>query len=136
MVLTCTRQNDLAFRELLEFGSHAVAVSALQFTSDGQTLLSGSWDAAVRAWDVTTGQPMRELLGHSGPVRALALSPDARVLASTGFDGTARLWDLGDGEELTAFEVGEKLHAIAFAPTPPAPQPRSTSGRRARTPRR
>jgi WD40 repeat protein len=86
------------------------------FTPDGQTLLSGGWDAVVRAWDVTTAQPMRALLGHAGPVRTLALSSDARVLASAGFDGTARLWDLEDGEELAALEAGEKLHAVAFAP--------------------
>ncbi|GAA3817368.1 caspase family protein [Streptomyces phyllanthi] len=82
------------------FAGHTKAVRAVACTElDGRAVaVSGSWDSAVRIWDLTTGQSLGgPLTGHTGGVSAVACTElDGRPVAVTGSeDGTVRIWDLG-----------------------------------------
>ena len=63
--------------------------------------VTGSWDATVRIWDLTTGTPIGDpLTGHTDAVAAVATAvlPDGRPVAVTGsWDDTVRIWDLTTG---------------------------------------
>jgi WD40 repeat protein/transcriptional regulator with XRE-family HTH domain len=74
--------------------AHTDRVWALAFSPDERTLVSGSWDGALKVWDPATG----DLLWsgwHASYINAVAFAPDGSMLASCGSDGTVRLWDTG-----------------------------------------
>jgi hypothetical protein len=60
-------------------------------------LISGSFDNAIKVWDVSRGGCVRELSGHEGFINSLIALPDGR-LASGSSDKTIKLWNLETGE--------------------------------------
>jgi len=77
--------------------AHRGRVSALCFSPDNQTLLTGGFDRTIRIWDLETGDEIRSITGHQGDVVDLAFAPDGQSIVSAG-DNTARIWSLATGE--------------------------------------
>lgn len=78
---------------------HTNIVLDLQFSRDGQSLLSSSADHTARVWDVSAGprQAVSQVLkGHTAPVYSAAWAPDGRRIATGSLDGTARIWMRAD----------------------------------------
>ena len=81
---------------------HRNWVSALAFTPDGESLVTGSYNGVVLIWDARTGATWGALVQLS-IVFSLAVSPDGRFLAAgTANDGSnqasdVQLWDLATG---------------------------------------
>jgi WD40 repeat protein len=75
---------------------HTRAATAVIFSPDGQTLISGSADTTVRFWDVAKGREYGMLKGHQAApgfeALAVALSPDGNWLATASFDHTVKVW--------------------------------------------
>ena len=69
---------------------HSAPVVALAVSPDGSTLASACWDASVRLWPLSGGEP-RVLEGHRGNVNAVAFLADG-TLASAGYDAAVILW--------------------------------------------
>lgn len=71
---------------------------ALCFTAEGDRVLSGSLDGAIRVWHVRSCEELAVLRGHEQGVYGLSLTPDGDVAVSGGGDGTVRIWSTsGDG---------------------------------------
>jgi hypothetical protein len=82
-------------------------------------VVSGGYDATVRAWDLESRELLHQpLRGHDGEVNALALGElhGRAIVASGGNDRTVRLWDLVSGESLGAALQGHrrKVRAVAI----------------------
>jgi WD40 repeat protein/transcriptional regulator with XRE-family HTH domain len=77
---------------------HKDWVRSVAFSSDGNTILSGSDDQTIRLWNVASGQCNRTLYGHTGQVYSVAISSDRRTLASGSEDQSIRLWDMNTGQ--------------------------------------
>ncbi|MEM9090427.1 MAG: caspase family protein [Cyanobacteria bacterium P01_F01_bin.53] len=73
---------------------HNGGVSALTFSADGQTLVSGSASGMVQLWDSQSGQRLKRLFGEAGAVNALGLSSDGQLLVSGAIQGGLGLWDM------------------------------------------
>jgi WD40 repeat protein len=73
---------------------YADPMNCLAFSADGETMVSGGQDHAVKLWDVATGQEIAALGEHEAAVFAVDFSPDGRQVASGGFDKTVRLWNI------------------------------------------
>jgi WD40 repeat protein len=73
---------------------HVSVPYAIAYSHDGRTLLSGSFDSTVRAWEPFSGAQLAELKGHSGPVYGVALSPDGRIAYSAAADTNVIIWDM------------------------------------------
>ncbi|MGC9084242.1 MAG: WD40 repeat domain-containing protein [Anaerolineae bacterium] len=64
-------------------------MNAVAVSPDGRTIVSGSDDRTVRAWDLETGAS-RLLFWNDASIRSLALSWDGRTLACG--DASGRVW--------------------------------------------
>ena len=74
-------------------------INDLQFTPDGQMVVSGENDTkTLKYWDVTSGELADEFEAPD-TIFSYAFSQDGSVLIS-GETHFANLWDLGSGEEL------------------------------------
>jgi WD40 repeat protein len=117
---------------------HSKRAYTVAFSPNGEILASGSWDEAIRLWDVSdpdnakaipdpvTGDPDGvELTGHAWGVGSVAFSPpDGRqwLVAGDG-DGRIHLWDVSDpgnaqliGEPLAGHTKGKGVESVAFSP--------------------
>ena len=75
-------------------------VLCVALSSDGGRVVSGSDDGAVRVWDASSGECVRELRGHSDFVRSVALSSDGSRVVSCSDDSTVYVWDASSGERV------------------------------------
>eukprot|EP00696_Hemimastix_kukwesjijk_P017431 gnl/Hemi2/6110_TR2112_c0_g2_i1.p2 gnl/Hemi2/6110_TR2112_c0_g2~~gnl/Hemi2/6110_TR2112_c0_g2_i1.p2 ORF type:complete len:140 (+),score=39.36 gnl/Hemi2/6110_TR2112_c0_g2_i1:591-1010(+) len=81
---------------------HTAKVNCLRF--DGNMLLSGSADASLRIWDISTGACSRVLSGHQNGSSIMCLAFDHWRIASAGWDCVITLWDLATGERVRTLE--------------------------------
>ena len=70
--------------------------TSIVFSPNGDVLVSGSYDATIRLWDITTGEQLETLDGHTYSITSVAVSPDGRTIASGSYDGTVLLWAFPD----------------------------------------
>jgi len=84
------------FRELL---GHTAAVRCVEFSSDGQRLISGGHDNSIRIWGLESGASLKTLRGHGKWIRSCAFSSDGLWAFSGGYDETAKLWNIEGYEE-------------------------------------
>jgi len=77
---------------------HSHAVRAL--AAKGRTMVSGSYDCTVRAWDIMTGECTQVMRGHSQKIYSVVLDGSRGRCASGSMDNTVRLWDLATGNTI------------------------------------
>jgi WD40 repeat protein len=111
---------------VLDSGGHTGSIRKLLFTPDGKQLISVSDDNTIRAWDVTSGAPLRVLRppinsATGGKLFAAALTPDGQTLAAGGWawnrgEIPIYLIDLATGRILRTLE-GHKssIQSLAFS---------------------
>ena len=94
---------------------HTLEVSAVAFSLDGQSILTGSRDKTAILWDLN-GIELQKFQGHTSEVSAVAFSPDGQSILTGSADKTAILWDL-NGTELQKFQGHtSEVSAVAFSP--------------------
>ena len=80
-------------RERAVLKGHKGQVSAVAFSPDGRTLMTGSWDQTVRLWDVATGLERANYNWDIGRVYCVTYAPDGLRLAAGGDLGRVVVWD-------------------------------------------
>jgi len=96
---------DLATLEpVREFAGHRGEISRIQFSPDGQQLISASADNSVRVWSVETGDELHSVRTPGSPITDVAISPDGRMLATadTFLTNNVKIWDLATETQLRA----------------------------------
>lgn len=97
--------------------SQAVVNDFILFAPDGKTLISVSWDNALRIWDIAQGTCLKTLLGHTRWVRGCDVSKNGQYIISASEDLTLRLWDSQSGECLRLFTGHSMMvRKCAFSP--------------------
>ncbi|KAI7898629.1 guanine nucleotide-binding protein subunit beta-2-like 1 [Cokeromyces recurvatus] len=72
---------------------HNNIIQDLAISSDGQFVLSASWDHTLRLWDLEAGKTVRRFVGHEKDVLSVAFSADNRQIVSSSRDRTIKLWN-------------------------------------------
>ncbi|MEM6854268.1 MAG: WD40 repeat domain-containing protein [Planctomycetota bacterium] len=78
---------------------HRHVINSLEFSPDGERLVSGSYDHTARVWAVKTRAalavlpPDTEAYQAEGDVRGITFSPDAKWIAAVYSKGMIRFWD-------------------------------------------
>nr|WP_224247481.1 TIR domain-containing protein [Hyalangium gracile] len=102
---------------LVPSSGHSSRVTACAWSPDGQRVLSGSDDRAMKVWDAASGECLLTLSGHGGPVNACAWSPDGQCVLSGSSDRAMKVWDAASGEcLLTLSGHGGEVNACAWSP--------------------
>ncbi len=87
---------DVAPRDLRR---HEGPVTTLAFTTDGDSLASGSADRTVRLWKTSTGAHQLSMVGHEGALCGLVFAPGGRQVLAGGIDGMLRVFARSTGVE-------------------------------------
>src|SRR5438270_1608897 len=99
----------------LVWQAHTDIVTALAFSPDERTLATGSWDGALKLWDVES----RAALWSGWQTKAticLAFAPGGSLLASGGYEATVRLWDVKLGTALEDVPHPGPVLSLAWSP--------------------
>lgn len=88
---------------------HQMAVTSVDFSPDGKSLVSTSWDKTAIVWDLASYQPRLTLRGHSSQVFSADFSADGARLVTGGYDGTVRIWDAVTGSLLQTLDLEQTL---------------------------
>ena len=76
---------DVATRQVVTvFEGHQELIYGGDFSADGKTLATASWDGTVRLWQIETGQLLMTLDSPPGPKYSVAFSPNGQYLAIGG----------------------------------------------------
>lgn len=95
---------------------HGGPVRALAISSDGQTLLSGSFDGSAIRWSLARDAAEQVLRFHADAVNATALLKDGRA-ATAGADGRIAIWSSGKQQPDTLLD-GHTAPIAALALSP------------------
>ena len=80
----------------VELTGHEDSVTSVDFSPDGQRLVTASRDNDAILWDVETGRQRSVLRAHFGPVFDAQFSPDGRWIVTAG-PTAAGLWSASNG---------------------------------------
>jgi WD40 repeat protein len=94
------------------------AVKTIALSPDGKKVVSGSYDGAVRLWDIDTCKVVKKWTGHTRGVYSVCWSRDGRRVLSGSDDGTARQWEVESGETMPEpIETGHNyVYAVVYSP--------------------
>jgi WD40 repeat protein len=113
ILLFDTRSQQLQLR--LTSDRKNLWITSLNFSADGQQLVSGGFDCTVRLWDTQTGKCL-SIFTHPKWVWSVALSPDGQTIASSGDDPLIRLWHLPTGTCQVLEGHTAWVWSVAFSP--------------------
>lgn len=89
-----------------ELTGHLNLVWSVVVSPDGAWAASGSWDKAVKIWDLETGTCRATLHGHKDSVKSVAITSDGKKILSASNDASVRVWDSNSGRALAKLDVG------------------------------
>lgn len=107
--------------------AHEAAVSSIQFNTQGDSILSGSYDAFTKVWKVKNGRfdmstdekkvLKRRLKMHGNSIYKVVWSLDGKWVSSSGRDSTIVVWETNDWEGTV---IGRHRSAVlSFTIRPP-----------------
>jgi WD40 repeat protein len=80
-------------RETNLLKGHQNRVLSVAISTDGETIVAGGWDGAIRMWN-RKGQPLAQpFKAHPTPVWSVAISTDGQTIITGGWDETIRMWN-------------------------------------------
>ncbi len=91
---------------------HRNRIYALDFSPNGEHLVTASADQTARIWEVRTGEAVGQMR-HASLVYSAAYSPEGNRIVTASVDHTARIWDAQTGAPLAEPMVhdGRVIHA-------------------------
>lgn len=94
---------------------HNGAILHLEYTSDGERIISASTDKTVGVWDTRSGARLRRLKGHTAHVNSCSSARSSTLVASGSDDGMIRVWDHRRRWPVKALTSGFPVTAVCFS---------------------
>ncbi|MEH2311483.1 MAG: hypothetical protein V7K35_08790 [Nostoc sp.] len=91
------------------------SVTCVNFSPDGEKLVSGSEDGTVKLWN-RNGKEIKTFKAHDQKITSISFSPDSQKFVSGSEDKTIKLWSL-NGKEIQKFAGHtEGITSVGFSP--------------------
>jgi tetratricopeptide (TPR) repeat protein len=101
----------------LENANKDNAVGCVDWSPDGDRIVTANGENLARLWDAATGQELMVLNGHEGLVQCVAFSPDGGLVVAGSKAGTTRVWETQTGNCLLQLStVKHGVKSVAFSP--------------------
>jgi WD40 repeat protein len=78
-------------------------VTALAFSPDGRTIVTGHDDGSLRFWDARGQALVGEITAPASAISAIAYSPDGNTLVTAAEDRVVRTWDAATHKAIGSF---------------------------------
>lgn len=102
--------NVQSAQHLEALSAHSAPISKLVWSPDGKYLISGSWDATVRLWNLYASSAARsEALELASDVLCVAVRPDSKEIAVSTMDGQISFWDTESSKQLASVDAREDI---------------------------
>ncbi len=112
LITTLPKQANNKTRDGYPVGVNSVAIS-----SDGQTVVSGTWDNIIDIWNLKTRQRKTTInVKVSNFLDCVAISPDGQTVVSGSEDGTIKIWNSKTSELKNTLHNHQNILTIAISP--------------------
>ncbi|KAL5521305.1 hypothetical protein ACEPAG_9228 [Sanghuangporus baumii] len=99
---------------------HSGRVTSVAFSPDSLRLASGSYDHAIRIWNVKGGNLAFGAFSeaHAVAVECVAFSPDGKRVVSCSIDRTIKIREVESGSVISTFELhpDDFVQSVAYSP--------------------
>jgi hypothetical protein len=102
---------------MYELKKHTDWITAIEFSPDGENLVSGDRNGGLIVSDVQSGSENFDLSGHKEMITSVAWRVDGKILGSASKDKTVRIWEMKKGKQVKSWNAdGDGLTEICFLP--------------------
>jgi WD40 repeat protein len=103
-------------QELATLDSQDGETVCVEWSPDGERILVGYGNGAVKVWDAATGEGLVTFAGHAEQVWDASWSPDGTRVASADANGAVKVWDARTGDEVLGFAVPGNTVSVNWSP--------------------
>ncbi len=98
-------------------GNHTDIVNSIDFSPDGERLVSGSDDYTIKVWDIQDNRhivTLRHITDYAqSQIKKVAFSPDGQQIISAGFH--LKIWDIHTLREISTIRHDAWIYTLAFS---------------------
>jgi WD40 repeat protein len=107
--------NVFGIHERNSLKGHQGRIWSVNFSPDGQTIVSGGSDGILKLWN-HDGTEQMTTQGHQGVIWSVNFSPDGQTIVSGGSDGTLKLWNYDGTKQMTIQGHQGSVWSVNFSP--------------------
>lgn len=99
-----------------KFEAHEMAIFNVQYSPDGQYLLSGSRDAQLKIWGAHTSKLVQSIPAHLFAINHILFHPTRPYFATASMDKSIKIWDGADFKlrKIISREKGYPCHVLSI----------------------
>lgn len=106
--------NKLNEEEIGKLEGHSDVVSSVEFSPDGNTLLSSSYDGTVRLWNLRP-ELMSVPISESR-IQSISVNSEHKLISVSSADGIVKVFHLPDFEEIFSMETDDNMVKAVLSP--------------------
>ena len=100
-----------------KFKGHEDFILSTSLSSNGELVLTGSYDKTARIYQVASGEEIQILKGHTAAINAVEFNQDGTLVATACRDKYVRIFQVQSGLEFQKLEFGNSwVQSISFSP--------------------
>ncbi|MCA9146824.1 MAG: protein kinase [Planctomycetales bacterium] len=115
-VRNATLLDAKTIEDVSPLSAHQRTITHMEFSRDGERLLTASHDRTVVLWDTSNWTPAVSLVGNQDLATCAAISPDGETIATGNDSGAITLWYATSGQRLYEIcHISARVMSLEFS---------------------